>query len=81
MTAVEDTILYVDQNTLSRLISSERARLSSVNGVVTTVFTDNDHKYPGTTILVSREVLGNAVHRKVWVAQEQRFIFEYVGDV
>lgn len=81
MTAVDDPILYVNPETMARLIASERAAISSVNGVSTTALAETDPSYPSAKLLVSREVTGHAVHRRVWVASEQRFIFEYVGDV
>lgn len=81
MTAVDEPILYVNQETMSRLLASERAVVQSVNGVATTAFAETDSRYPGTKLLVSREVTGHSVHRKVWIAPEQRFIFEYIGDV
>jgi hypothetical protein len=81
MTAVDEPILYVNPDTMSRLLASGRAAAISVNGVATTAFAETDPKYPKVKLLVSREVTGHAVHRKVWVAADQRFVFEYVGDV
>lgn len=81
MTAVDDPILYVNPDTMARLIASERAAISSVNGVATTAFAETDPRYPSAKLLVSREVTGHALHRRVWVPSEQRFIFQYVGDV
>jgi hypothetical protein len=81
MTAVDDPVLYVNPDTLARLLASERATIFSVNGVATTAFAQTESRYANTKLLVSREVTGHAVHRKVWAPSEQRFIFEYVGDV
>lgn len=81
MTAVDEPILYVNPDTMSRLLATERAAIRSVDGVATTAFSKTDPRYPNVKLLVSREITGHAVHRKVWVAADQRFIFEYVGDV
>jgi hypothetical protein len=81
MTAVDEPILYVNPDTMGRLLASERASIRSVNGVATTAFAETDDRYPNVKLLVSREVMGHSVHRKIWIASEQRFIFEYIGDV
>lgn len=81
MSVVDDQILYVDPETMNRLIAGERVRMVSRDGVVKIAFPENDPGYPNSTLLVSREVSGNAAHRRTWVPQEQRFVFEYVGDV
>jgi hypothetical protein len=81
MAAVDDPVLYVNPDTMARLLASERAAISSVDGVATTAFPETDPRYPSAKLLVSREVTGHAVHRKIWVASEQRFVFDYVGDV
>lgn len=81
MTTVDEPILYVNTETMGRLIASERASIRSVDGVAVTAFPETDDRYPNVRLLVSREVMGHSVHRKIWIASEQRFIFEYVGDV
>lgn len=81
MAIVDDPILYVNIDTMNRLIASERVRIGSSNGSARTSFPDADPRYPNVTLLCSREVTENAVHRKVWVPAEERYVFHYVGDV
>lgn len=81
MAAVDDPILYVNIDTMNRLVASERVRIRSVNGVTKTIFPETDHSYPNVSLLCSREVMGNSVHRKIWVPAEERYVFHYVGDV
>lgn len=81
MSEVDDPILYVTQDTLQRLFAQERATMSTLKGYAQARLLDNDPRYPNTVLLTSREITSNAVHRKEWQAQEQRYIFVYLGDI
>ncbi len=81
MPEVDDPILYVTPDTLQRLFVQERTQMRTVNGFAEARLLETDPRYPNTVLLTSREITGNAVHRKEWVSQEQRYIFVYVGDI
>lgn len=78
---IDDALLYVSVETYDRLVASERVVVQPVKGYSKAAFPSNDHRYPDIPIQTTRSVTDNAVHRKVWVSAEERFIFEYVGDV
>jgi hypothetical protein len=81
MSVFHAPILYVNLDTINRLIATGRVRVTSIDGIVTTVFPPNDPLYPEATLQVSSDVFGNAVHRKVYLTSQERHIFEFVGDV
>ena len=51
------------------------------DGVARTFFSRTDDTYPDATVLLSREITPNAVHRRTWIPAEERHVFEYVGNV
>jgi hypothetical protein len=81
MAEIDDAILYVSPDTYDRLLANERIVVRPVPGLSKAAFLNNDHRYPNIPLQTSRQVTGNAVHRKVWVPAEERFVFEFVGDV
>lgn len=72
------SFLYVQPETLARLIASGRVQVQE-DGMPT--FKADDTRYPSIALLESSEVTGHAVHRQVWSGYDQRRVFEYVGDV
>ena len=76
-----DTALYVQPDTLDRLMAQERITISSVDQETIVSFSTSDPIHPGRTVLTSREITPNAVHTRRWQAEEGRYIFEYVGDI
>lgn len=77
----DDSILYADLDTLNRLTITGRTRTISFDGGTAAAFPDTDPIYPGVKLMLSDQVFGNAVHRKSWIVDESRHVFEYVGDV
>ena len=81
MAAIDDAILYVNVDTYDRLVATERVVVKPATGLSKAAFLSNDHRYPDIPIQTSRQVIGNSVHRKVWVPAEERFVFEFVSDI
>lgn len=77
----EDTALYVQPDTLDRLMAQERITISSVDQETIMFFSASDPIHPGRTVLTSTEITPNAVHARRWLGDEGRYIFEYVGDI
>jgi hypothetical protein len=77
----DGTILYLQPPTIDRLLAQQRITLYTEDGVVRAVFIPDDPRYPGAAVRPSYEVIANSVHRRRWLADEQRHIFEYIGDV
>ena len=72
------SFLYVQPETLDRLIASGRVHLL---GDGTPVFRHDDTTFPDVALLESGEVTGHAVHRQVWSGYDRTRVFEFVGNV
>jgi hypothetical protein len=81
MSVVDVPILYVNIDTMKRLIITGRARPVSSDGITVTAFPDNDPLYPNARLLVSSDVFGNAVHRRTEIPSENSYRYDFVGDV
>lgn len=77
----EDIALYVQPDTLARLMTQERVRSEILEQETVMSLLDSDPIHPGRIVRVSREITANAVHARRWLAEEGRYIFEYIGDI
>lgn len=71
-------LLYVQPETLKRLLASGRVRKLKDG---TPVFSARDQAFPNAAVQLSLEVTGHAVHRRVLSGYDRSYIFEFVGDV
>lgn len=76
-----DPELFVQSQTFERLAAQERVSFQTIDGVTIAVFSDNDPLYPGRSVKTSTEVMFDSVHRRRWMPDEERYIFEYFGEV
>lgn len=83
MTATPEDILFVQPETLQRLIAQERVSVSDIDQQAVYRFSGNDFQYPNRVVRTSVDVMHNSVHLRTPHASgdADRHAYLFVADI